>query len=844
MWAARRRFFLLLLLLLAAAAAAGDGSTRVLAGADCPPGAATALRALLARYPQSARTALPAISLGREGGADPRCEAAAAAPAGTAAEAFAVTFVGSPPTVACVHGNPLAPDAPYAIGVGFGAFALLEEALGFGFLHPLAPTLPVAPLRLRLNATTATITGHGPRFPFRAFHIHTEHPLEMLDLLQGSDAVLGGNASSAAAAAEDDAEDGGSTIVPWADMHHEFVAWCSWALANKVNRVEWVLLQTPAWLASGFVNSTLRQARLRNLTATAQSHGLLVGADVPIAEIQQRAWYIVHEPTMENLAKAETEIATRLRWLFGDGGAGKDGSSNSSRGAGFDYLATESGFSEFTHPNGTLMLALMNLTADRAAEVHSAPTYIKCHCSTGQVSPGYPDPRPGRGDAPINFNFLPHYSSPNMGILPHSVQAYALDDPTAGTYGNQNFSDLFDFMMFEAAHSNRTVVFHPETNYWVNVDVDVPLFLPVYGQRRVRDLRLIAAAERRAGKGGGATVDGQNIFDSGWEWGSWLSDVVSARAAWDGAVVAAATDADAYGLAMQSVARALGADCAAACLDVVARTTRAQQRLLVEGRINATSPRPSPEDLAGGLSGFPYLSGMDSWTSLLAVIKPHAVTQPRRVHFRDHSNKHYPRVAPLLAAMNSTFGGLAAEYAALRPRVAAAARDLWDDLSDAMAMVALRARQVALLYAAAAPGVDAAEKKSLLAQALRVMGQAATVVERREAHFRVQPAERISGWRPENPSAYDYGYVWTAHSLYYFWRDYGIVQRGGVDAVLEPCYLNMIDTTDTALGVGLNVSRALRRALRKLGVLGDVVGTCLAPPPQAYEFPRDLYRYR
>ena len=33
----------------------------------------------------------------------------------------AVTFVGSPPTVACVHGNPLAPDAPYAIGVGFGS---------------------------------------------------------------------------------------------------------------------------------------------------------------------------------------------------------------------------------------------------------------------------------------------------------------------------------------------------------------------------------------------------------------------------------------------------------------------------------------------------------------------------------------------------------------------------------------------------------------------------------------------------------------------------------------------------------------------------------------------------
>jgi len=31
----------------------------------------------------------------------------------------------------------------------------------------------------------------------------------------------------------------------------------------------------------------------------------------------------------------------------------------------------------------------------------------------------------------------------------------------------------------------------------------------------------------------GAKMDGQNVFDSGWEWGYWLQDVVAARAVWN-----------------------------------------------------------------------------------------------------------------------------------------------------------------------------------------------------------------------------------------------------------------------------------------------------------------------
>lgn len=75
---------------------------------------------------------------------------------------------------------------------------------------------------------------------------------------------------------------------------------------------------------------------------------------------------------------------------------------------------------------------------------------------------------------------------------------YAFDDP-APTYGNENFTYMFDFMFKNAAKGVREVVYHPETAYWVNYDIDVPLFLPLYGFARLRDLRHIADWQQTTG---------------------------------------------------------------------------------------------------------------------------------------------------------------------------------------------------------------------------------------------------------------------------------------------------------------------------------------------------------
>ena len=98
--------------------------------------------------------------------------------------------------------------------------------------------------------------------------------------------------------------------------------------------------------------------------------------------------------------------------------------------------------------------------------------------------------------------------------MPHTVQSYSLMDDLAPTYGNRNFSDLRDWTAF-LLKENRSVVFYPETAYWVNFDISVPLFLaPLYTLDRVEDGDTLDAMGRPMG---------QLNFESGWQYGYWLA---------------------------------------------------------------------------------------------------------------------------------------------------------------------------------------------------------------------------------------------------------------------------------------------------------------------------------
>ncbi len=703
-------------------------------------------------------------------------------------------------TVVAARGNPPIPDR-HGLGVNaglaFGAYAALE-ALGFAFLHPLAPTIPDG---LALSAPVDR--AEAPHWPFRGWHLHTTHPLELTNLSQGWGATPADEAG-------------------WRSQLPEWELFCEWLVANRQNHLQWVLLHGDSWAA--FSESPARQARLAELVAIGHRFGLGMGLEVPLAQVQQHNFHMIRQ--QGTLADEVAQIEARIDWVMA---------------AGFDLLATIIGTTEFSHADDRRVLAWIDAATAHLADGHGAQLHVKAHTSAGLKAEHFPDPR--NPSEPINFNFLGHYADPRAAIRPHTVQHYALDDP-APTYGHDDFAFMRDFIALEAGR--RDVIWHPETAYWVSFDVDVPLFLPIYADRRLHDLRLIAADERagRLGVGAhaGSRIQGQSNFSSGWEWGYWLNDVVTARAAWD-PQPAEPDDAAARRAALAPVVAPFGA-AADDVADVIAATIADQQALLIEGEVAGRPPRRIARR-----NGQAYLQGWETWDELalastyLPLPFGTLLTQPKKLTFFEQRlgllapARYDTEVKPLLAAMETAFTARADAFEALRGRIPARGRPLFDDLADAARMTALRARQVHGLHDwVELRGGDPIARRARLDAARSALDAAAAVVARREAGYRV-PADRIAGWG-ENPTAYEFGYLWTVRSLHYWWRDEGLA----VDEPLSPSYLNIIDPLDVAIGEGVwtPIIRALRAVLGANAIAGPIADFLAAPAVEPVYPPNGL----
>jgi hypothetical protein len=258
--------------------------------------------------------------------------------------------------------------------------------LGFGFLHPLDPYTPsfLSLPCTRLNSSSSSSSRscevdidvtEAPYWPERAFHVHTQHPLEITDVLQGhdipqtglhgphcayfsrrdrphrrvwrapGDGIGGGNGGDgvgpggAAGPHDGDSDalptddigmgmytghgprrsnraDADMSQVPycerWEDMVDDVNRWYEWAVANRLNKVEWLLLGNFKW---GDELHT-RARRFRVLTALGHAYSLLVGADAPIGNIQQHAWYMVN--TRLPYPQQAQQIRDRVDWIFGE----------------------------------------------------------------------------------------------------------------------------------------------------------------------------------------------------------------------------------------------------------------------------------------------------------------------------------------------------------------------------------------------------------------------------------------------------------------------------------------------------------------------------------------------
>ncbi len=639
-------------------------------------------------------------------------------------------------------------------GTAYGAYALLEE-LGFAFLHPLQPIIPDGIYAPKTNIEMA----ESPYWPCRGIHIHTMHPLELTNLLNGW-----GKKGP-------DDEEG------WRSMLPEWRQFLEWLVANRQNRVEWVLLSSNSWKA--FADSPQRQQRLAELVRMGHEWGIAVGIVAPLALLQQNAWRLV--VNQGSLDDELAQIRSRIDWLMA---------------TGIDFLGTKMGTSEFTSTEDTRIVAWMNEAARYLDETYGKKRmYVKIHCSTDQHASNYTDPDTGE---PLNYNFLPHYADPRVGVMPHSVQLYGLEDP-APTYNNTDFGYMREFLQEEAGA--REVLWYPESSYWCAFDVDMPLFLPLYAERRLRDLRLIAADEKagRTGRGehAGERIQGQMLFSSGWEWSYWLNDVIGARAAWQ-PYADEPDHVEAFRKALWCVVRPFGSR-AAELRELLIKAVNLQEELLIYGRVKGKDPVSINKR-----NGMAYLEGwaaLDDTGDLLGMLlgksirgKPDRL-QPVWLYNLFDETPLYAEVEPLLEEMERAFGALASEFGALRSGVPTTALPFLDEICDASEMTALRARQMSGLYDYifhTCKGTD--WRRARLENARQALDTGLAIARRRERSYRVE-RERIAGWGV-NPTCYTYGYLWTAGNLWYWWRDEG----KAVDGPLRPGYMNIINTVGMALG--------------------------------------------
>lgn len=664
---------------------------------------------------------------------------------------------------------------PNVNGARHYAMYSILESLGYGFLQPKRPVLPPS-----LDFSTVSNLTDKPRWPIRGWHYHTEHPLEMTHFFQG----WGLNGTSDAAS--------------WNDMlQQDWPSFLEWLVANRQNAIETVLLRADSW--DSFAYSSVRQGRFQQISSLGALWGVAVGADVAIAQQQQHAWFMTDG--QGTLQQQIQQIEARIDWLAG---------------AGFAFVATESGFTEFTHPNCTVMLEWMNAVATYSLQKYGKRSFIKIHISSGQFCQEYADPVTGR--KPMNFNYLPAYAVKELGVMPHTVQYYSFDDP-APTYGQTNFSSMYAYTMVEAAQ--RDTIYHGESAYWVNYDIDVPLFLPIYARGRLFDLRLIAKQEDQTG----VRIKGQMNFESGWEWSYWFANTITARAAWNPQSDQPTFD-DTMRASFQYATRLFGS-VGPKLNDWFVRFVNMQHKLFVLGEINGTLPAT-----VNKLNAQAYLQGWDTWGQLMTLVGT-TQTQPiaysiDQMRFVIDQTFYANQLRPLLVETAAQLASYADELASFSSEVPASAGDLYSDLLDSEQLTAVRAQFVLNIYDSLWRTLPAAEQRAALGRALVGLQTAVKIIAHREAGYRF-PVERSSFWK-ENPTAYSYGYLWKVHSAFFYFRDYRRAELAS-PKVLSPCFMNIIDPIQVLMGDGEadKLVNAARKYLDKNGF--GFLGNCFAAPP-------------
>jgi hypothetical protein len=249
-----------------------------------------------------------------------------------------------------------------------------------------------------------------------------------------------------------------------------------WMVRNQQNTLQLQLIQLK-----------LRESQhLREQLILARAWGIHAGLMVSFSSLQQRSHKLISLFDSLSLKAGLKSLDKNLNKLINY--------------YALDFVSFELGTSEFTKTNPKNTIAWLN----RAAETLTAKglkMFVKIHASNNQNDKTYG-----------NYNFIPQYADENVGIEPHTVYFYGLNDPYTPFYHRQNFADMKEFYVKEG--KRRPAMYFPETSYFIHMDIDAPLFLTDYLTARTDDVDWMQDNE----------LDGMVNFTTGQELGYWLFD--------------------------------------------------------------------------------------------------------------------------------------------------------------------------------------------------------------------------------------------------------------------------------------------------------------------------------
>ena len=367
-----------------------------------------------------------------------------------------------------------------------GIYKVLQ-LLGFGFMAPGKIYIP--PVKYALECLLRAEEWNVKQEPYwnvRRWHIHTQHPTHLCEFLNGFDAD-----------------------VAWHDVQHDFEEQLEWFVVHGVESFELIPLWTEKCDARALVAEERLQVRFdrwKSIVETSHEYGIKVGVDVPIELQQQHSWTLSRNFAGKSVLSLENVMVYNLDLFIGE--------------VGFDFISTEIGSTEFTSPSGQFALGTLNFIARHLLHKYELELPVKIHISQGQKCKDLLDEE----GLPLNFNFMPSLAADNVILMPHTVQLPSLNGDFVDSYGNQDYQFMLDFIKTQQSTS-RKIIWYPETSYWVNYDIDVPLFLPVYMLTRLRDARILYTIENQVER----KFEGQMIFESGWEWGYWMQNIVTSQ---------------------------------------------------------------------------------------------------------------------------------------------------------------------------------------------------------------------------------------------------------------------------------------------------------------------------